>query len=256
MVIIIILMQRDYGPMYQAEKRARLTGKLYEDTARPMMSKELDAMNVAEGAPLRMCNAIVPILTFIIVTLLAIWYTGGGLKEPLSIAGIQNAFGNSDSASSILYAVIFTSVVSIGMAAAQRIMSLKECIEVWLGGCKRAFADCYDSDPGLVLRFRHGRSGNRRFHLWYGGKFHTWSHLAGSAVPGILLRRFFHGYFLWNDSNYDSDCLSSCHGRHWGAVDSWLLQLLRQLLAGRYSEITARRFLIPRLCLLWVRPQI
>ncbi len=53
MVIIIILMQRDYGPMYQAEKRARLTGKLYEDTARPMMSKELDAMNVAEGAPLR-----------------------------------------------------------------------------------------------------------------------------------------------------------------------------------------------------------
>ena len=59
---------------------------------------------------------------------------------------------------------------------------------------QRAFADCYDSDPGLVLRFRHERSGNRRFHLWYGGKFHTWSHLAGSAVPGILLRRFFHGY--------------------------------------------------------------
>ena len=94
-----------------------------------LLYTSLDAMNVAEGAPLRMCNAIVPILTFIIVTLLAIWYTGGGLKEPLSIAGIQNAFGNSDSASSILYAVLFTSVVSIGMAAAQRIMSLKECIE-------------------------------------------------------------------------------------------------------------------------------
>ena len=51
-----ILMQRDYGPMYKAEKRARLTGKLYADNAKPMMSKELDAMNVAEGAPLRIYN--------------------------------------------------------------------------------------------------------------------------------------------------------------------------------------------------------
>ena len=177
MVIIIILMQRDYGPMYQAEKRARLTGKLYEDTARPMMSKELDAMNVAEGAPLRMCNAIVPILTFIIVTLLAIWYTGGGLKEPLSIAGIQNAFGNSDSASSILYAVLFTSVVSIGMAAAQRIMSLKECIEVWLGGCKELLLTV----TILILAWS---SGSVMSDLGTGDFI---SGMVGNSIPGLIL---------------------------------------------------------------------
>ena len=177
MVIIIILMQRDYGPMYQAEKRARLTGKLYEDTARPMMSKELDAMNVAEGAPLRMCNAIVPILTFIIVTLLAIWYTGGGLKEPLSIAGIQNAFGNSDSASSILYAVLFTYVVSIGMAAAQRIMSLKECIEVWLGGCKELLLTV----TILILAWS---SGSVMSDLGTGDFI---SGMVGNSIPGLIL---------------------------------------------------------------------
>lgn len=177
MVIIVILLQRDYGPMYRAEKRARLTGKLYEDTAKPMMSKELDAMNVAEGAPLRMCNAIVPILTFVIVTLLAIWYTGGGLKEPFSLAGIQNAFGNSDSASSILYAVIFTSVISIGMAVVQKIMTLRECIEVWLNGCKELLLTV----TILILAWS---SGSVMSDLGTGDFI---SGMVGNSIPGLIL---------------------------------------------------------------------
>lgn len=136
MVIIIVLMQRDYGPMYKAEKRARLTGKLYADTAKPMMSKELDAMNVAEGAPLRIYNAVVPILVFIAVTVAALWYTGGGMEADFTVEGIATAFGNTDAASSILYSVIFTSILCIVMAVVQKIMTLREAIEVWLGGCK------------------------------------------------------------------------------------------------------------------------
>ena len=136
MVIIIVLMQRDYGPMYKAEKRARLTGKLYADTAKPMMSKELDAMNVAEGAPLRIYNAVVPILVFIAVTVAALWYTGGGMEADFTVEGIATAFGNTDAASSILYSVIFTSILCIVMAVVQKIMTLREAIEVWLSGCK------------------------------------------------------------------------------------------------------------------------
>ncbi|MGC2871680.1 Na+/H+ antiporter NhaC family protein [Ihubacter sp. mB4P-1] len=136
MVIIIVLMQRDYGPMYKAEKRARLTGKLYEDGAKPMMSKELDAMNVAEGAELRIRNAAIPILVFIVVTVAALWYTGGGMDAGFTLEGIATAFGNTDAASSILYSVIFTSILCIIMAVAQKIMTLKEAIDVWLSGCK------------------------------------------------------------------------------------------------------------------------
>lgn len=136
MVIIVVLMQRDYGPMYKAEKRARLTGKLYEDGAKPMMSKELDAMNVAEGAPLLIRNAAIPIVVFIIVTVAALWYTGGGMEESFTLEGLATAFGNTDAASSILYSVIFTSILCIVMAVAQKIMTLKEAIEVWMNGCK------------------------------------------------------------------------------------------------------------------------
>lgn len=136
MVIILILMQRDYGPMYKAEKIARLTGKLYSDTAKPMMSKELDAMNVAEGATLKVSNAVIPILVFIILTVLALWYTGDGMHEDFSVQGLATAFGNTDAASSILYSVILTSGVCIVMAVAQKIMTLKEAVDVWLNGCK------------------------------------------------------------------------------------------------------------------------
>lgn len=177
LVIIIILMERDYGPMYNAEKRARLTGKLFSDTAKPMMSKELDAMNVAEGAPLRVYNAIVPILSFIIITLLAIWYTGGGLQEPLNITGIKNSFGNSDSAASILYAVIFTSIICIVMAVIQKIMTLRECIDVWLNGCKELLFTV----TILVLAWS---SGSVMGDLGTGDYI---SGMVGNTIPGVIL---------------------------------------------------------------------
>ena len=161
MVLIVILMQRDYGPMYRAEKRARLQGKLYEDNAKPMMSKELDAMNVV----------------FTVVTILALWYTGGGVDEPFNFTGIQNALGNADAATSILYSVIFTSILSIIMAVAQRIMSLKECIDVWLGGCKELLL----TDTILVLAWA---SGTVMDNLGTGNYI---SHVVGDAIPGILI---------------------------------------------------------------------
>ena len=94
LVIIIILTQKDYGPMYAAEKRARLSGNLVNEGSTPMMSKELDAMNVKEGAPLRICNAVVPIVTFIVITLFAMYYTGGGYGSNCS-CGMRLHSGSS-----------------------------------------------------------------------------------------------------------------------------------------------------------------
>ena len=93
-------------------------------------------MNVAEGATLKVSNAVIPILVFIILTVLALWYTGDGMHEDFSVQGLATAFGNTDAASSILYSVILTSGVCIVMAVAQKIMTLKEAVDVWLNGCK------------------------------------------------------------------------------------------------------------------------
>ncbi len=177
MVIIIVLMQRDYGPMYKAEKRARLTGKLYEDGAKPMMSKELDAMNVAEGAELRIRNAAIPILVFIVVTVAALWYTGGGMDAGFTLEGIATAFGNTDAASSILYSVIFTSILCIIMAVAQKIMTLKEAIDVWLSGCKELLFT-------VTILLLAWSTGSVMSDLGTGAYI---SGLVGGSIPAILL---------------------------------------------------------------------
>lgn len=177
MVLIVILSQRDFGPMYKAEKRARLTGKLLTDDAKPMISKELDAMNVKEGAPLRMYNAVIPIVVFTVVTIIGLWYTGGGMDMPFNFAGIRDSLGNSDAASSILYSVIFTSILSIIMAVAQKIMTLKECIDVWLSGCKELLI----TDTILVLAWS---SGTVMEDLGTGAYI---SNVVGDSIPGILI---------------------------------------------------------------------
>ena len=177
MVIIVVLMQRDYGPMYKAEKRARLTGKLYEDGAKPMMSKELDAMNVAEGAPLLIRNAAIPIVVFIIVTVAALWYTGGGMEESFTLEGLATAFGNTDAASSILYSVIFTSILCIVMAVAQKIMTLKEAIEVWMNGCKELLFT-------VTILMLAWSTGSVMSDLGTGAYI---SGLVSGSIPGIIL---------------------------------------------------------------------
>lgn len=177
MVGLIVFMQRDYGPMYKAEKRARLTGKLYKDDAHPMMSKELDAMNVKEGTPLRSINAILPICTFIVVTLIAMYYTGGGFDAPFSFTTIQTAFGDCDSAASILYAVVFSSIECIILAVAQKIMTLREAVDVWLGGCKELLLTV----TILVLAWSAGSVMSSL------GTGLFIAELVGTSIPGIVL---------------------------------------------------------------------
>lgn len=177
LVIIIILTQKDYGPMYAAEKRARLSGNLVNEGSTPMMSKELDAMNVKEGTPLRMCNAIVPIVTFIVITLLAMYYTGGGFDNAFSIETIKNAFGDCDSAASIFYAVVIASIVSIIMAVVQKIMTLREAIDVWMNGCKELLLTV------TILLFAW-TSGSIMSDLGTGAYI---AELVGGTVPGAIL---------------------------------------------------------------------
>ncbi len=62
-LLILIILEKDYGPMYDAEKRARTTGKLIADGAKPMAGDEIARMEIREDIELKPSNAIVPIIT-------------------------------------------------------------------------------------------------------------------------------------------------------------------------------------------------
>ncbi len=75
LVFIVAYTHRHYGPMLHAEYRARTTGKVLRDGAKPLMTTETDlgAPPQPNGSP---WDFVIPILTLVVVSLLGLWYTG------------------------------------------------------------------------------------------------------------------------------------------------------------------------------------
>lgn len=142
MVLIIVLSNRDYGPMYRAEYRARTTGKIYADGSNPMIEGSDTDYKVSDNIKPKAFNAYVPIILLVACVFSGLWYNGGGLNEPFNFSGIQTAFGNADASIVILWSVMFTSVVTILMAVGQKMFTLAESIEIWVNGCKTMLLTC------------------------------------------------------------------------------------------------------------------
>ena len=145
-VFAIVIMQRDYGPMYNAEKRARTTGKLIADGSRPMTSDEITNMDIKKGIKLKVSNAIAPILTLVIVAFVGLWYNGyvalDGNVEAFTLAGMRDCFGEADSSIVLLWASIISSIVAIIMGVVQKIFTIDEAMTSWVDGAKSMVIAC------------------------------------------------------------------------------------------------------------------
>ncbi|MBA1335810.1 MAG: Na+/H+ antiporter [Firmicutes bacterium] len=136
MVFLVAYMKRDFGPMYKAEVRARKEGKVLADGAKPMASDEMTNMKLPENVKLKVSNAVVPILTLVVVAFVGMWYNGGGLELPGNFEGIREAFGNADASVVLIWAAITGGLVAIIMAVAQKILTLGEGFDAWVDGAK------------------------------------------------------------------------------------------------------------------------
>ncbi len=136
MVFLVGFMLKDFGPMYQAEKRARLTGKTLADGAKPMASMDIEKEGLKEGLKCKISNALVPIIVLIVLGFAGLWYSGGGPSEPFTMEGIRTAFGNSDASIALLWSAVVASIVAIVMAVSQKIMTVNEAMDAWVEGFK------------------------------------------------------------------------------------------------------------------------
>lgn len=145
-VLVLLVMQRDFGPMYEAEKRARTTGKLIADGSKPMMSDEITEMEVRNDIKFKASNAIIPIVTLLIVAFVGLWYNGYTLLEggvnPLTIEGMRDCFGEADSSMVLLWASIVSSIVAIIMGVFQKIFTVDEAFDAWVEGAKSMVFAC------------------------------------------------------------------------------------------------------------------
>src|SRR6056297_3022397 len=134
--LIIIYTMKDFGPMYKAEHRARTTGQSLREGSTPMVSKELEEIEKPEGASFSIIEAFLPILVVIVVTLIGLWYNGGGSAQEVSI---QSAFGDADASVVLLWASFAGSFTAALIAIFKRILNISNIVDSWIDGAKSMF---------------------------------------------------------------------------------------------------------------------
>ena len=148
-VALTAIMGREFGPMYKAEMRARSTGQVApKQKSGTLDTAELEDQFLApkEHIKIRAIDAIIPILTLIILAILGFYFNGlsvlkGDEKElalanPISFEAIRLAFGSADSSVVLFQAALFGAIVAIFMGVRRKIFSIKEAVETWIYGWK------------------------------------------------------------------------------------------------------------------------
>jgi Na+/H+ antiporter NhaC len=138
-VPLIILTGFDFGPMAKAEKRARETGKVLADSARPMLSNELTKVKPKGGIPHRAFNMVIPILVMVLmmpVMLAVTGWEGATVNNPESegLTKIFHAIGQGSGSTAVLTAVLTALFTSFILFRLQKIMNFKEMIDSTLKG--------------------------------------------------------------------------------------------------------------------------
>ncbi|MCX2740454.1 Na+/H+ antiporter NhaC family protein [Pontibacter anaerobius] len=144
-MLMLILMNRDFGSMHKAEVRARTTGEV-SAVRTDRAGQEKQQQEMAEFEPIdetrtRAINALLPVLTVIGGTMIGLLYTGYS-PEVWDDAGIgflrklSITIGDSNSYTALIWASLSGVIVAIALTASQRIMSLTETMESLVVGFK------------------------------------------------------------------------------------------------------------------------
>lgn len=160
-ILLVIFTGKDYGPMLKAERRARKTGKVKPEN-NSNSDEELEDLSPVEGAPLRSRNAIIPVLTVILITIFGLLSTGfESVYQDLLSSGadikyqtwsatwaamaeqdsgffvrIGTLIGSSDSYIALLWASLSGVIVALILTVSQKIMKLEQSIGTMVSGFK------------------------------------------------------------------------------------------------------------------------
>jgi tetracycline resistance efflux pump len=137
-VLLVILSQKDIGPMKKAERRAREEGKVIRDGATPMISTEVISMEKAPDVKAKASNMIIPIAVMVGMMPVGLIYTGWSQVENISAypLGLQifYALGQGSGSTAVLWAVLTAIIVGATLYRIQKIFKLPQLIELIFKG--------------------------------------------------------------------------------------------------------------------------
>ena len=143
-IVCTALMQREYGPMLAAERRAR-KGELHSGKTQ-IQDLEDKTLEPKEGVKLSASNAVVPLLVLVFGAFTSFYFSGlaalegdalkNALAHPFAFSTFKDTFGEADSATSLFQAALLASIVAITMGVWRKIFDVKEAISTWVKGWK------------------------------------------------------------------------------------------------------------------------
>jgi len=142
-VVLIAVMQRDFGPMLPAERRARTTGKLLADGAAPLSGDADSQLKPVDGQVRHWIYAAIPLLTVMLVTFWGMWATGrdalvaGGADT--ATADLWTVFGKADGSRALLWGSLIGTLLAFVITVGLRQMRLTDCLNAWLAGAQSVF---------------------------------------------------------------------------------------------------------------------
>ena len=136
LAMLIALTGREIGPMYAAERRARVEGKVLRDGARPAADFQANDLIASDDTPARWFNGLLPIFAILAVGLAGLYLTGTGALEERGVRdyGLGDIVSAADSYKALLWASLSGCVVAILLTLLQRIMKLGGAMEAWVSG--------------------------------------------------------------------------------------------------------------------------
>lgn len=141
-VFMNALMKREYGPMYTAEERVITTGQILRPGAKPLSDDSLLRNALPKDIPHRWYNAVIPILTVIVMTMVGMVITGMPDSFPENTGFLQKILiimDSTNSSQALLWASYIATVIAILMAMGQKLLTLKAALESWFEGARTMF---------------------------------------------------------------------------------------------------------------------
>ena len=128
MMVAMVLMKVEYGPMKVHERNAK-KGDLYTTPDRPYANAEEDMTDNGKG---KVIDLIIPILSLIICCVIGMIYTGGFFDG----AGFIEAFSNSDASVGLVLGSFFGFVITIILYLVRKVLSFSDCMSCIPDGFK------------------------------------------------------------------------------------------------------------------------
>ena len=136
-VFLTSVMNRDFGPMAAAERRAASGGGVHRPRAQLAVDITESQVTPPEGVRPRWYNAAIPIITVILVVLGGL-YTSGRASAGAD-ADLWDIFGAADPFVTLLWGSMAGCIVGIALSVVQRILTLQESLNAWVAGMKGMF---------------------------------------------------------------------------------------------------------------------